>query len=874
MLPFKRTLEPEKRQLQELNCRLAQYLNRTKQLEQENENLIREIHGLRKAQTRTAQIEPASKVEMRDMRRALENMSLERSQAQMDRERLRRELESVRALCSEHTGVCEDVIGELRGCEQELNVAHRINGELQHRLRQVEGERARLEEAHMGAIQLLRQQVETRTISPYTGPRGSLHLLVTMEDVQDIAFGLSEGWVKTLDMYQLKVDEMEQAIQEDQACMCDLQREKVAYAAQLESMRGHVERQRQEQSRLEQQLVSMQEKFHIECEQYQMVICELQRERELMAQSLEKKMSEHQQLLQLRMDLSLELAAYRALLESERINMEDSRGMKQSKVRMIESKARPQPYSPQTHSSIWNLPDFRPSYKRPSVPNSGALSSPRIRPISMSRNQSSAARRDMITFTNARAAQSSISAKDVPPTVKFETNSAQFNNQSSIIYKEEKSARTSKSNYSKSQMKENAFDSSLTDRSVEPTSKNKLSVEEMIEKAIKPSSEAPGDPKVRYHIEKTVEEDGTLKTRIVLESKIEEELDISKDSDLDEFLHQGTKKMSLEDIKDSSTAGMIKNLLSGMKEGEDMSNKLINVEIIEEPVESMSDNEEIMTQNEEQAYFHIEELENLPLNAGQVSRKSDSSLVSEEYFISTPDNFSGLKEGCEITSYGHYGIVEDLSDERYYRDEILPQGATLEESEEFKFLTGDRSPFKEGFPECIIEEEVRVSPIVQESVLEFLREDSLEPKDQLKGALEKLQESISGPLKEELAYLSKISRESPDKVAVDIRKVERSSEDGTMTIVAELNVSQTLAESGLLEEDTDLSEEQIMAALGRADLEKAFQSGTGGVYNIMVSTEEEHGLGEVDERREVSEEQMAEEVKEQRIVYLESPSNN
>uniref|UniRef100_A0AAV2KUI8 IF rod domain-containing protein n=1 Tax=Knipowitschia caucasica TaxID=637954 RepID=A0AAV2KUI8_KNICA len=239
-------------------------------------------------------------------------MSLERSQAQMDRERLRRELESVRALCSEHTGVCEDVIGELRGCEQELNVAHRINGELQHRLRQVEGERARLEEAHMGAIQLLRQQVETRTISPYTGPRGSLHLLVTMEDVQDIAFGLSEGWVKTLDMYQLKVDEMEQAIQEDQACMCDLQREKVAYAAQLESMRGHVERQRQEQSRLEQQLVSMQEKFHIECEQYQMVICELQRERELMAQSLEKKMSEHQQLLQLRMDLSLELAAYRS----------------------------------------------------------------------------------------------------------------------------------------------------------------------------------------------------------------------------------------------------------------------------------------------------------------------------------------------------------------------------------------------------------------------------------------------------------------------------------------------------------------------------------------------------------------------------------
>lgn len=969
MLPSKRTFEPEKRQLQELNCRLAQYLSRTQQLEQENASLIREINEIRLAQTATW--EPNKyKAEMRDLRRMVGQLSLEKSQAEMEREKLWRELQAVQSLCGQQTDVCRDISGELKGCEKELNSAHKTNAELQQRLFQLENECRRLEEAHRQHTEHLRRQMETRVVPIVSQSyRGPLQAAVTVEDVQEYAFGLSEGWVQTFDTYQKKVEEMEQAIKEDQARLSDLQREKMMYASELNKLRTEAEKQGQVQVRLEEELMHMQEKFRVDCGEYQMIIEQLEHERNVMANTIEQKMREHQQLLQVKMDLGLELAAYRALLEGEKVGPQNThrRANQHQRERIIEIQRSPQSYSPRASASVRQRTDVRytpaaSTFRRSPVPSSGSISPSRVVPISVARHQSPVSRRDMISFTKARATESfsnSSATKDKPDATKTGEKLVQIKSVSQVD-KQSLSSKphsvsictetASKRNVSEGRENVKASDSSLTDKvRAEPSEKKTLdtvSVEEIIEKVMKPAGlEAKvctsGDLKVRYHVEKTEQEDGTTKTQIVLESKVEEELDVTEDMSLDKLLSQGVKKVSLEDIKDPATASMIKNLLSGMKGGEDLANKSFNVEITEEPVETHSDDEEIEIGRKLQSsfhepsssYFQIEELENAPQDdvvkamtetdhwkeLGQVedvSRESDLSFMSQdkeprEYFVSTPDDFSESDEGCGITSYGHYGLVDDLSDERYYQDECLPLRATPEESDEYKYTVGGRPSFKEGFPECIIEEEVRVSPIVQESVLEFLREDSLEPKEQLKGALEKLQESVSGQLKEELAYLTKISRESPDKVAVG--KLEQSSDDGTMTIVAELNVSQTLEESGLLEEDGDLSEERIMAVLRASDLglEKTFQSGAGG-YSVKISTEEEdrqdegfagftggentekyirlepskqshsfqmgvqggsaEGTAEHGQTSQIQE--TPEKIKEQRIVYLESPSDD
>ena len=595
-----------------------------------------------------------------------------------------------------------------------------------------------------------------------------------------------------------------------------------------------------------------------------------------------------------------------------------------------------QPYKPRAsilttrpHTDIRYRPQTS-SLGRSPVRPSGSMSPSRVIPISVAsrdRYQSPESRRDMISFNKARAAASATAtttaAKDeqtskrenpmshsVPQPIAEETTVkikqvSSMENQSSPVKSstpETKSVRVvsppmmmlsaetepeNKKQLLDEEEMDSVYDSEFEDKgrrgyTMSPSEKkilDSVSVEEIIEKVIKPAGlEArvcsSGESKVRYHVEKTEQEDGTFKTQIVLESKVEEELDFSEDVDLEELMSQGVKKVSLEDMEDTATGSMIKNILSGLQGAENLRNKTINVEIIEEPVDSYSD-EELEVEEKSRStfyapsstYFQIEELENVPddvhgqggddddakkssetdtdqskggsVHVQQVSRQSESSYFSQphEYFVSTPDeNLSETEDGGGMSSYGHYGIVDDLSDERYYQDESLPQKRVIvEEGDEYQFMSDDHDFVKESFPECIIEEEVCVSPVVQESVLEFLREDSLEPKDQLKGALEQLQSSVSGPLREELAFLTKLSKESPQSVAV--KKVQHSSDNGTMTIVAELNVSQTLEDSGLLEEGDDLSEEQIMAAFRSSNL--GFDGGAGGGYSFRISKEED-----------------------------------
>ncbi|XP_070764210.1 synemin [Enoplosus armatus] len=948
MLPFKRTFEGEKHQLQELNSRLVQYLSRTKQLEQENAHLISEINKLRHA--KTAAWEPKYKDEMRDLRRMVGQLSFEKSQAEMEREKLWRELQMVQSLCSEQTEVCNDISGELKGRGRELQLAHKANSELQQRLLQLDNEYKCLEDAHRREKDHLRCQVESRVVpiitQTYCGPPAA-----SMEEVQEYARGLSEGWMETFEMYQQKVEEMEQSIKADHARLSDLQREKMLYASELDKLRTEAEKQGHIQSRLEEQLMHMQEKFRVDFSEYQMIIEQLEHERNMMADTMAEKMRDHQHLLQVKMDLGMEVAAYRALLEGERVRLPDAhrRVTQQQRERIIDIKLPAHPYTPRAstlttrqHMDIRYTPPTS-NLRRSPVPPSGSISPSRVIPISVAgraRHQSPASRRDMISFTKARAATSAPATSTAKEkqmgqsenkisqnvqkttteekTVKIKQVS-QVENQVSPIKSsatETKSVRVvsppmmsmsikteteSQKQVSDEKEKDHVYggefkDKGKTESTKGPSEKkilDSVSVEEIIEKVIKPagleaqvcSSE---ELKVRYHVEKTEEEDGTTKTQIVLESKVEEELDFSEDLALEELLSQGVKKVSLEDIKDTATGSMIKNILSGLQGGEGLENKSINVEIIEEPVESHSDEELEVEQKSRSSfygpsstYFQIEELGNIPHEAQfqrsdddatktsmtdtdhckggsvqvqEVSRESESSYFSHdqephEYFVSTPDdNLSEPEEGGGITSYGHYGIVDDLSDERYYQDGDLPlKRVTVEESDKYKFMPDDHSFVKESFPECIIEEEVRVSPIVQESMLEFLREDSLEPKDQLTGALEKLQSSVSGPLREELAFLTKMSSESPQNVAVNVKKVQQSSDNGTMTIVAELNVSQTLEDSGLLEAGDDLSEEQIMATLRSSNLglEKAFQGEAGGGgYSFSVSKEEDVAYGE------------------------------
>ncbi|XP_061630152.1 synemin isoform X1 [Phyllopteryx taeniolatus] len=917
MLPSRRTFEADKQQqqqLQHLNGRMAQYLTRTQQLERENARLLAEIQQLRQA--RVAEREPRYKAEVRELRRTTQRVALEKSRAEMERQRLCGELETLRSLCGQQSDACRDVGGELQGRDKELRAARRDNALLQRRLAALQREYAFLEETHQQQMGQLRRQVDSQVNAHVVTESYRGVPAASMEGVQEYARGMSEGWIQTFEMYQQKVEEMERAIQEDQAMLGDLQREKMMHISELDKLRTDAEKQGQLQMRLEEQLLHMQEKFSRDMDEYQIIIDQLERERNAMAEAIGQRVQDHQHLLRVKMDMGMEVAAYRALLEGERVGLQGAhrRMNEHQRERLIDIKIPGQPYTPRTSTATRKRMDIRftPSVsnmRRSPAASSGSSSPSRAIPISVAsraQHQSPVSRRDMVSFTKARAATSTTVPKD-KEVVESERQSPKLQKTKTIKHVSQEETQTSSIKSSaattsgimlspprrnlntkpemessmkgeddpaigklhESESKDEGKSKSLTESS-ERKALNSVSVEEIIEKVIKPAGlEAKvcssGESKITYHVEKTEQGDGSMKTQIVLQSKVEEEVDVSEDSALDQLLSQGVKKVSLEDIDDTETGSMIRNLLSGLQGEVTLQNKSVNVEIIEQPVESYDEevNEKSRSCFNESTYFQIEEMEEdqgtqveksgddamkrSHSGSFQVQEESESLYFTQdqepaEYFVSTPDdNLSEPEEGCGITSYGHYGMVDDLSDERYYQDDRLPKTGTVREENEYRFMS-DRSFLKESIPECIIEEEIRVSPIVQESMLELLREDSCEPKEQLRGALEKLQDSVSGPLREELAFFTKVSSENPQNVAVDIKKVQHSSDSGTTTIVAELNVSQTLEDSGLLDDD-NLSEEQIMAALSSSNLGSALEGRAGEGYSFRISKEQHVVLG-------------------------------
>lgn len=923
----RRTFESEKHQLQELNSRLGQYLSRTAQLEHDNVCLIAEINKLR--QEKTLERESQYKVEVRELRRVVGQLSFEKSQAEMEKEKLWREFQMVQALCNEETVVSKDIAGEIRGYEKELQYVKKNNSALEERLFHLENEYKCLEEAHKKQIVHLRSQVHSQMMpivsKAYHGPPA-----VSMEEMQEYARSLSEGWIETFEMYQQRVEEMEKSIKSDQTRLDDLQREKMRYVSEFDTLRVEAEKQSGIQMHLEDQLMHMQDHFLQELKQYQMVIAELEHEREMLANSMADRLREHQLLLQVKTDLSMEVASYRALLEGERIDIDAHRRTNQhQRERIIEIKMPSQPYTKRAATSTvrqhLDVRYMEPSYLQRSPVPAGSTSPSRVIPISVGgkAQQSAASRRDMLSFTKAQAAAStsksaaqpvyqrsadvqrtaaekrSVKPKEVSPYPskdKFSPISSPTGDPKSVRVVSPPMMSLDK--HQEEDRKKNVRDGkedrgNREDRS--PSKKKELDtmyMEEIIEKAIRPASSdskdsSPGDSKITYHVEKTQQDDGSTKTQIFLESKVEEELDFSEDSALEDLLCRGSKKVTLEDIKGTSTGTMIQNLLAGLQQGEDLSNKSFNVEIVEEPVDSDQSDEENKVEERSGSqyaqpssmFFQIEELENDPQSEYKHRQREDGTLkngksdygpnestkvqdsyrVSEsfshdkeprEYFVSTPDdNVSEHEEGSGIASYGHYGVMDDLSDERYYQEGSIPGKRMFAEDDDddYKFMKSDLSFVKESFPECIMEEEVHVSPTVQESVLEYLKGDSMNPKEQLRGALEQLQGSMSGSLKEELALLAGRDQDSPQNVSIDIRKVQQSSDNGTTTIVAELNVSQSLEDSGLLDGDNLSEEEQIMAAFRSSNpgFQNVLYGGAEGGYTVKVSREQDStGSGE------------------------------
>ncbi|XP_054243767.1 synemin [Indicator indicator] len=346
------------------------------------------------------------------------------------------------------------------------------------------------------------------------------------------------------------------------------------------------------------------------------------------------------------------------------------------------------------------------------------------------------------------------------------------------------------------------------------------------------SSQISMDTKVTYFNKKEQPEDGKMKTEITVQSQVQENIDISDEGDVGGLSNRDVRKVIREGVAGTPSKEEIEDIVHhGLKENECGKNVSVNVEIVEELLDDATDE-----RTEFSTPFEVEEVEDtypererhygdeeeVTFTYEDVKKKKqchesfthveelteeDDSPIEQKYFVSVPDDHPITNEKDDDSVYGQIHIEEESTIKYSWQDEFL-QGTQskrdegISSPEETYQVVGEEASahILKEHPEgesshvesVVIEKEIKIPHEFQTSIKGLLSKETKDPKHQLKEALEKLEGSLPESVKEELSALTKQNQADSSSLEFDIKKVDQKDEGGVVTIVAEVNLSQTL----------------------------------------------------------------------------------
>ncbi|NXX50032.1 SYNEM protein, partial [Tricholaema leucomelas] len=346
------------------------------------------------------------------------------------------------------------------------------------------------------------------------------------------------------------------------------------------------------------------------------------------------------------------------------------------------------------------------------------------------------------------------------------------------------------------------------------------------------SSQVSTDTKVTYFNKEEQADDGKMKTEITVQSQVQENIDISDKGDAGGLSNQDVRKVIREGVAGTPSKEEIEDIVHhGLKGNEGGKNVSVNVEIVEELLDDATDE-----RTEFSTPFEVEEVEDtyperdrrygdeeeVTFTYEDVKKKKqghesfthveevteeDDSPIEQKYFVSVPDDHPITGEKDDDSVYGQIHIEEESTIKYSWQDEFL-QGTQskrdegVSSPEETYQVVGEEASahILKEHPEgesshvesVVIEKEIKIPHEFQTSIKGLLSKETKDPKHQLKEALEQLEGSLPESVKEELSALTKQNQADSSSLEFDIKKVDQKEEGGVVTIVAEVNLSQTL----------------------------------------------------------------------------------